>query len=190
MGMNIRKDLDSFLYGMAQAHNALCRDATVVGARFHADVTSSTTGDYTQPASTALKVASANATDLPSTLAIANEALAKLNIHMADAMSHQVADTTNGPVANAVAAVDQGTANTLLNLLKATFNAHLTQVISSVHVHFNDDSTNTVAAANASNASTSQTLANAIKASYNAHIISAPGGGVGVSGAGLVLGND
>ena len=71
-----------------------------------------------------------------------------------------------------VVAVDQGTANTLLNGLKAAFNAHFTQA--GVHVY--NDGTNTISAASATNLATSETLANAIATAITAHFASAPTG--------------
>jgi hypothetical protein len=118
---------------------------------------------------------SPTAADLPSVIVMANNLFAEFNAHMASACSsttgqgaHLLADTTNGPLTTA-AAVDQGTADTLLNAIKTAFNAHLTQ--SGVHAH--NDGTNTVAAANATNLGTSITLANALQTAVNAHFAAA-----------------
>jgi len=146
-------------------------------------------------------VTATNATDLPSTIALANQmaiifgggpgvSSGMLNassavagawlghINDADAVitpstngpgvAHKAQDTTN-TLATGVIASDQGTANTLLNLIKAKFNAHLTQA----GVHFNNDGVNSVATADASDAASSQALANALKTSINAHMSNA-----------------
>jgi len=76
---------------------------------------------------------------------------------------HLVDDTTN--VVSSANATDQATLNTLLNEIKADYNAHRV----STTFHSNADNTNAVTSADATDLATSITLANEIKADYNAH---------------------
>jgi len=76
---------------------------------------------------------------------------------------HLVDDTTN--VVTSADATDQATLNTLLNEIKADYNAHRV----STTFHSNADNTNAVTSADATDLNSSITLANEIKADYNAH---------------------
>ena len=76
---------------------------------------------------------------------------------------HKIDDVVNP--ASSADATDQATLNTLLNEIKADYNAHRV----STAYHSAADTTNVVDAADASNEATSVTLANQIKAKYNAH---------------------
>ena len=80
----------------------------------------------------------------------------QVHIHLTD-------DTTN--VVSSANATDQATLNTLLNEIKADYNAHRV----STTFHSNADNTNAVTSADATDLATSITLANEIKADYNAH---------------------
>lgn len=171
MALTVRKGTDAALYALASQLNALRADATLLGARFHADVTAgATTGDFTSPATSALLVSAANATDLPTSLVLANQIKTIFNIQIADAVAHKTADTTNKIVA--ANAVDLTTAQTLANAIKTAFNAHLTQS----NVHYTNDGTNTNATTAAVDLPTTQALLNALKGNINAHIVSAPAG--------------
>jgi hypothetical protein len=171
MALTIRKGSDTALFALATALNALRADATLLGARFHADITAgATTGDFTVPATSSLTVSAANATDLPTSITLANQIKAFFNIQIADALAHKTADATNKIVA--ANAVDLATTQTLANAIKAAFNAHLTQAT----VHYTNDATNTNATAAATDLPTSIALLNALKGNINAHIVSAPAG--------------
>ena len=142
---------------------------------FHADQTpqygaAATSGSPPLPNFVNLTVTAAAATTLPTTITLANQIRQVLNQHMADAVAHSAADTTN-PVTAAVA-VDQTTVDTLLNACATAFNAHLTQS----GVHINSDTVNTDSSTTASNLSTSETMANNLKAEINLHVASAPPG--------------
>lgn len=138
---------------------------------FHADQTAAAeTGDFTIAAQTLLTVGAATAADLPTSITLANQIKAVLNLHLADAYAHSAADATN-TVATANAS-DLTTVEALLNACKTAFNAHLLQS----GVHITNDGTNTVSTANATDLASSEALANAIKTSLNAHMSSAPAG--------------
>lgn len=126
-------------------------------------------------------VTAANATDLPSAVALVNQEKAVYEYHRKDAgvvspVAHKTLDATNvESVANANPnAGDGGLAGAiaLANDIKTQFNAHLTQST----VHYNNDATNTVAASNATDLASLETLVNAIKTALNAHMASAPSG--------------
>lgn len=68
-------------------------------------------------------------------------------------------------IVTSAAATDQATLNTLLNEIKADYNAHRV----SLTFHTIADTVNAVTSADASSLATSITLANEIKADYNAH---------------------
>jgi len=145
---------------------------------FHGDKTTQyMNGDYMNPVATLLTVTAAAAVDLPTSLVLANQMKAVLNIHMAEGDEvHVTADTWNA--ISTADATDETSAETLANAIKTAFNAHLTQA----GVHVWDDSLNSVSTANASNPSTLWALLNALKAAVNLHLASAAAGeSVGVT---------
>ena len=180
MALSPRSESDEVLHALVAAHNST--RVGLVASFYHADITSAvTTGlDGFTPTAASLTANVANAAvTLATVITLANELLVKGNIHMADAIAHKVADTTNGPYnASAVAllplaaAATQTQVNTQVTAMKAGLNAHFIQT----GVHYTNDAVNTIVAADATTLGTSITLVNAIKAAYNAHIASAPGG--------------
>ncbi len=176
MSIITRQISDLIPFALTLAWNQWRGGAAQVGASFHADATSSTTGDATTPVTAALTVSAANASDLPTCLVLANQVQGVLQTHWADGIStnkyasgaHKIPDTTNATVRPT--AVDLATTVALANFLKVQLNAHLGQA----GVHYTNDATNTVAAANASDLATSITLLNALKTATNAHMASAP----------------
>lgn len=166
--MDIRKISDAMVYALVVSNNQ--RQIDAIGSSFHADITCGTAGvDYTSPAVNRLSISSANATDLPSVITLANELKADINLHFADAIAHNSAVSASVTTADAE---DQTTADALLNALKAAYNTHRT----ASGVHFNNDSTNSVSSADATDLASSVTLANELKAKFNLHIASAPAG--------------
>lgn len=115
-------------------------------------------------------VTTAAATDLPTSIALANALKAAYNTHVASACDpvtgqgcHIAADATN-PTA-VVNATDLASVEALLNDIKAKYNAHRVLLAS----HATADATNVSAAAAAIDLPTSQTLANDLKTQINAH---------------------
>lgn len=158
MSKNVRTLDHSFVEELFKQCNCHRYDMTQLkaGAVFHADKSTA--------------IATADASDLPTSIVLANALKASLNTHMASAISsttaigvHVAADSTNGPIATADA-TDLASVETLLNAAKTKFNAHLSQS----GVHFTNDAA-TVATANATDQATSNTLANALKAAANLH---------------------
>lgn len=184
MALTIRRIEGPVAFALALAHNKLLAGTIVVGSNFHADITSTTSGDqFYSPASASLQVTAATATDLPSAITLANQIGAILQIHWADGIStnayaagaHKIPDTTNATAF--ITAADLATSITKANAIKAQFNAHLTQA----GVHFTNDGTNTIGTANATVLADLLTLLNATKTAVNAHIIAAPSGSVMVN---------
>lgn len=153
-------DVDPLRPLAANAHNDLKKQIGP-GAFFHLDA-------YENP------VASANATDLPSSVKLVNEIRAVFNFMMTDTLAHKVVDVTDPTVLAAAnpASGDGGLAAAiaLANDIKAKYNVH----IASVTYHYNADATNAIAAANATVLADLQTLLNATKTAINAHMASAP----------------
>lgn len=104
------------------------------------------------------------ASDLPTSIALANALKALYNLHRVRTDAHVAADATN-TLATADA-TDLTTCGALLNAMKTAFNAHVAQA----GVHINND-TNTVTAANfVSTQAEANTLANDIQTKLNAHM--------------------
>jgi len=161
MATVIRKT-DPHLQTLVDAHNAL-KSQIGAGAFFHLDKSEITS-------------LLADATDLASTIALANQLKKVWNGgysttypgHTQDTLAHKVVDSTD--VTAVADASDLTTVEALLNDLKAKFNTH----IASTTYHYNADATNTIATANATDLATSEALANSIKAALLAHWASGP----------------
>ena len=173
---------------VAKAHNLLCAQTALVGALFHADQTSTTSGDsFINPSSAVLTIPAANASDLPSCITLMNQLIGTLGVHMKDGIAqdlysagaHKISDAVNAALLPAsyaltgVGATDLAAVVAGANALKSTLNAHFVMVAPSA-VHFTNDGTNTVATANATVLADSIILLNAIKTAVIAHIASAP----------------
>lgn len=116
------------------------------------------------------QITTANASDLATSIALANALKASYNAHCASACdsatgqgSHTAADATN-PTAVADA-TDLTSVEALLNDIKAKYNSHRALTTS----HPTADGTNVVTAAAATDQASSNTLANDIKTQLNAH---------------------
>ena len=95
-------------------------------------------------------VVAADATDLTSAETLANDVKTKLNLHYL--MLSELEE-----------------ACTLLNELKADYNAH--RILTAAGVHDNADSVNSIVSADATDLATADTLANEIKAKLNLHYV-------------------
>lgn len=116
---------------------------------------------HLSPSETTLTAADAAVT-LATVLTLSRDIYYVYLFHLADTVAHKVADA---PPA-LVVPVDQTTANTFLNAVKADYNTHR----ASTTYHYTADSTNVVTAAAATNLATSIDLANDIKAQLIAHL--------------------
>jgi hypothetical protein len=155
---------------LAVALNASRREPTFVGTKFHADVTSTTSGDVNNLVATPLAVVAPAATNLATLLTLCGELKIKVRDHLADALAHKVADTANTTAA--ATPTDLATAQTFLNELKADYNTH----IASTTYHYTADAANGIAAADATDLASAQTLANEIRTDFFVHVASAPAG--------------
>ena len=119
-------------------------------------------------------IATADASDLATSVTLANALKASYNAHCASACSattgqgaHIAADATY-PTAVADA-TDLTSVEALLNDIKSNYNSH--RAVASIHA--TADSTNTVTAADATTQGSANTLANEIKAKLNLHFAGA-----------------
>jgi hypothetical protein len=170
MAFQVRRGTDAVIAALVLAHNNTRRAAGVVGAFFHADVTSDGNGDHNVPTVTAATVTAANASNLATSLTLVNQLRQRWLQHRNDDLAHKVADGL--PALTAPVATDLASAQTLANELKADFTTH----IGSTTYHYTADATNTVAAADATDQATLNALLNELKGDFNAHIASAPAG--------------
>jgi hypothetical protein len=152
----------NILYTLAQQVNEV-RELSV-GSSVHFTKTSGPSNQATQPATEVpITVATANQSDLPTGILLANEIKRVINLHFADTLGHDTA--VSAAIATADAS-DQTTLNALLNAIKAAYNTHRSEA----NVHPNNDGGNAVSSADATDLSTSQTLNNEIKTDLNAHM--------------------
>lgn len=111
-----------------------------------------------------------DATNLTSTITLANDIKAKFNTHLVQPTVHAPDDT-----ASAVEIVDATSLESvviLLNALKLKYNAHVAKAdptLSMVNVHKLVDSVNEETTADAEDLDTAIALANSIRAKFNAH---------------------
>lgn len=173
MAFVTRKTPDAIIFALVAAHNKSKVDG--VGSAFHYDISSTQSGDYTAPSVASDTVATANATDLTTSIALTNSLKKTINRHYASAY---VLPNTGGAHKTATTAIsttdgtDLTTSVTLANAIKSSYNTH----VGSTTFHANADGTNTVSSANATDQTTLNTLVNEIKGDYNAHIVSASSG--------------
>lgn len=185
MSISVRKGASASIeHTLIAQFNNLRQTVAKNSSQFHADITSLGTTGSAAGLATAASITStlpANATDLPTSLALANALQSLSAMHAADAVntlyhnagSHLIADTTNAPTLAAIpAATTLVTAEAVANGLKAFWNAHFTQT----GVHVGNDGTNTISAAAATDQGTTNTLLNAVKTAVVAHVASAPSG--------------
>ena len=170
--MKVRPADREVLYAIVAANNQRMVDQ--ISTSFHLDrtlapATVANGSDYKNPPTTRLTVTLAAATDAATQLALTNELRRVWNIHAKDDIAH---DTATSPQVTLAVATDATTANAVANDIKSKFGTHL----SAVGVHFTNDATNTIAAANATDATTLQTLVNEIRTDLIAHMASAPAG--------------
>lgn len=131
-----------------------------------------TSGDSVAP-TLAAPTFPANSSSLATSIALANFCKYVCLAHALDTCAHKVADTTNRATLFAISdAVDLASGILVGNGVKAFMNAHFTQA----GVHVNNDSSNTVATANATDQTTLNTLLNVLKTNLGLHIAHAPGG--------------
>lgn len=139
---------------LCTAYNAL-KSQIGAGSSFHLDASEVT-------------VTAADATDLPTSLALCNNLIGVLTFHFADLLAIKVVDATSLPALGA--GVDLTSAVTAANLMKASYNTHR----ASTAKHYNADATNVVTSADATDQASLNTLLTEMKGDVNAHLASAP----------------
>lgn len=173
MALTIQNVDGEAAYASVAAINSLRRAITEeLTTKSHADVTSTPSGNWQAPTSAALQVTAANASDLATLRTLCRDLWSVGRNHFTDAVAHKAADATNvwgdQPATDAPLADLQ----TWLTARKTAVAAHFVQS----GVHFTNDTTRTIASADATDLATSNTLANELKTDLNAHISAAFGG--------------
>jgi len=84
---------DGVQIAIVAAIQSLRQNAATTASQFHCDVTSTTSGDYSAPVATPLLVSAAAATNLATSITLANNIKGVLNVHFADGVAHKAADT-------------------------------------------------------------------------------------------------
>lgn len=165
MAYRVRKTTDAMVFAIVAQQNA--RQQASVASFFHADITQKPGGSYQAPTVTNDTITAANASDLATSVTLANNCKAVINRHFADDYAHDSAVSAQVATADAT---DLATGITLANALKAAYNTHR----AAASVHFTNDGANATAATDATDQSSLNTLLNEIKTDFNAHVISAP----------------
>jgi hypothetical protein len=170
MSLNVRNIPDAVAYAMVAANNQRIADS--IGSFFHMSQTEDVSADYRNPVLTRVRITSANSSSEATAVALVNEIKADLNKHFADDIAHDTAVSAQITTADAVTGDSLVTALALANAIKAALNTHY----AAANVHFTNDGTNTISAANATDQTSLNTLLNEIKTDLNAHFASAPAG--------------
>ena len=178
MAITVRNNVDELVLALAFAYNALQTALVEDGySVVHRDFTQSTTPvpvlNVSQLVVTNLTVSATNASDLPSTVVLANQELGLLNTHMFDAQAHLIKDLVNQPgldgynTINPANFSDGGLAQVIINLnaMALLLVAHQSQA--GVHVH-NDSNSYTLTPC--TNLASAETLANQLKTAINTHM--------------------
>lgn len=117
-----------------------------------------------------VNVTAANATNLSTAQTLVKALLTSYAAHRVDTLAHLAADSTNTVASAPADVVDQATAITAVNQLKAAFNNHPMQM--GVHASMNGGVF--VGTMDASDLTSLQNLANDLKAAFNTHAANAP----------------
>jgi hypothetical protein len=152
MATNVRNT--SPLASIVVAQTKILAERIGAGSSFHLD------------AGTA--IASSNASDLATSLVLANEIKGVYEDHLKNDAMHKVRTS----ITTLAKATTLATAITLANAIKADYNTHR----ASTTYHYNADATNVVTSADATDQGSLNTLLNEMKGDLNAHIASAPAG--------------
>lgn len=172
MTLHVRNAGDSVRYAMVAAFNAT--RVGMVGTNPHVDTTTKdTTTDFSHPSSTPDVPSTVSApADLAHVISLYNECVGIYGRHIADTFAHKAADTTNTAPALLASTALQAAVDTALNAFKALINLHFLQA----GVHYTNDSTNTITAADATDLASSKTLIADIASDLNDHVLFAVGG--------------
>ena len=129
MSISVRKNVAEMVEALVFAHNAMQDKFATDG--YHRDLTQVTVSpiqSQSQIVLTNVTVSVTTAVDLPTTIAMANQCLAVLDMHMQDTQAHLIRDGYNDPLVDGYAsAFDQTSVNKLLNAMKVLFVVHQSQ---------------------------------------------------------------
>lgn len=165
MSVVIRRLRPNALWALVTAFNAFRKEKAAADSKVHASITSQLSGSESAPVATSEAIASANASDLATSITLVNEIKTVYNRHLADDGAHKATSTA----ISTADASDLATGQTLANEIKTAYETHR----ASTTYHYTADGTNTIAAANATDQSSLNTLLNELKTDINAHIIAA-----------------
>ncbi len=175
MALLVRKLPVSLAFGLAKAFNLYVRAEVDNKTTYpHYDITSTYGGDYQTPSSTALSVVNSSTLTLTAVQTMAEEIRSVMLVHLADVIAHKASDSADlsdisyDTLAELVPGTSsQSDTNDLLNALKLAFNTHGASTV----FHSHADSTNVIAAADATDLASSKVLAAAARTAVNAHIL-------------------
>lgn len=168
----VRKTDSAIVRALVKQYNALHDLVDGYGqvVQYHRDVSGVDSGNWESPASVSLQVSAADATDLPTSVVLANNLLAVARQHIADGEAHLLADTTNAVTLVDGYATDLPSVEVVANHVRLKYLAHRTQG----GIHVVNDTVNVASTTPATDQSTSNSLLNDLKAKLNAHISSGP----------------
>lgn len=151
------------------------RDAAV-STNFHASATQYLSETTDPPTVTTVSVTAANASNLATSVTLVQQIKGVYNVHVRDASAHNTAlsavNSSPDVDPSSDAATQLAAASVIANAVKTAYGTHL----AAASVHFNNDATNTISAANATDQSSLNTLLNELKTDLNAHIAGALAG--------------
>ena len=159
---------------------ALQAIATEINRKRDVDVSTNQHATTTRAADnvTALAITATDASTQPTLRVLTNQIRAVLNTHFADMSAHKSVQTAAVALAEVPDLTDDAAELVLilalLNQCKLRYNTggH----INTANVHFTNDGTNTIAAADATDLASGYTLANELKTDVTAHILLALAG--------------
>jgi hypothetical protein len=164
MSIPVRSHDSALIGAIVKAFNA--DRVARVSTNFHVSKTvEAVSGDFRNPTITDAVIATANASNEATLVALCKDIRVMIITHGKDSVGHKVADTV---IQAAVATEPSATASciTFLNAAKAAWAVH----IASTTYHYNADATNTIAAADATDEASAITLATEMKTDVNAHL--------------------
>lgn len=168
MSLSVRKTQAAAIYAQVKASRELRLELAALNSKIHASISlvASTSSDYKNPAGSTDAVSAANASDLATSITLADAITAFCNRHAADDGAHKAA-YSSAPIAT-TALSTLSDVQTRANAIKTWYETHR----ASTTYHPTADSTNTISSASATDQSSANTLLNELKTDINAHVAS------------------
>lgn len=166
MSLGVRKTQAASVFALAKAFREFRLELAAADSKIHASVSKvqASTSNYKVPVGTTDAAASANASNLATSITLADELTALCNRHAADDGAHKAAYSA-APIA-VTALTTEAHVVARANAIKTWYEAHR----ASTTYHPTADATNTIAASDATDQSSANTLLNELKTDINAHI--------------------